>query len=44
MPVSPNEFFLSATLFKEKAAGTDRYVNEKTNEAMPLKKHLIWVR
>jgi hypothetical protein len=49
MPISPRELlllFFSATLFKEKAAETSRYVIEKMNEAMPFekKKHFIWVR
>jgi hypothetical protein len=46
MPVSPCEFFrllFSATLFDEIAAETNRYVSEKINKAMPLKKHLNWV-
>jgi hypothetical protein len=47
MPVSACEFFrqfFSATLFDEIAAETNRYVCEKINKAMPLKKHSIWVR
>jgi hypothetical protein len=30
-------------LFDEIAAETNRYVSEKINKAMPLKKHSIWV-
>jgi hypothetical protein len=44
MPVSPREFFrlfFSASLFDEIAAETNRYVSEKINKAMPLKKHSI---
>jgi hypothetical protein len=44
MPVSPCEFFwlfFSATLFNEIAAETNRYVSEKINKAMPLKKYSI---
>jgi hypothetical protein len=35
--------FFSLTLFDEIAAETNRYVSEKINKAMPLKKHFIWV-
>jgi hypothetical protein len=46
MPIFPCEFFrlfFSATMFDEIAAETNRYVSEKINKAMPLKKHPIWV-
>jgi hypothetical protein len=46
MPVSPHTHFstiFSATLFEEIASETNRYVSEKINEAMSLKKHLILV-
>jgi hypothetical protein len=48
MPVSPCEFFqlfFSAISFDETAAETNRYVSEKINKAMPLKKtfDLVWV-
>jgi hypothetical protein len=33
---------ISASLFEEIAAETSRYVSEKMNVAMPLKKVLIW--
>jgi hypothetical protein len=48
MPVFPCEFFrlfFSATLFDDIAAETNRYIREKINKAIPLKKtfDLGWV-
>jgi hypothetical protein len=39
MPVSPHGIFC-ATLFEEIAAETNRYISEKINEAMSLKKKI----